>query len=58
MKEPVILIQEALFTRNYNYRVVDVLTVFLQGIFHICGNWSAFVVTFWLQTAFAMTVAK
>ena len=35
MTEPVMVIQTALFTRDYNYRVVYVLTAFLQSIVHI-----------------------
>ena len=35
MTEPVMVIQTALFTRDYNYRVVYVLTASLQNIIHI-----------------------
>ena len=33
--EPMIMIQTALFTRDCNYRVVYVLTAFVQSIAHI-----------------------
>jgi len=36
MNEPVMVTQATLFTSNYNYRVVHVLTAFLQNIVHIC----------------------
>ena len=36
MNEPVIVIQTTVFTSNYNYRVVHVLTPFPQSIVHIC----------------------
>ena len=35
MTEPVMMIQTALFTRDYNYRVVYVLTALVQTIVHI-----------------------
>ena len=35
MNEPVMVIQTTLFTNNYNYRVVHVLTLFPQSIVHI-----------------------
>ena len=38
MDEPVIVIQTALFTSDYNYRAVHVLTSFLQSIVRICGH--------------------
>ena len=36
MNEPVMVIQPALFTCDYNYPVVYGLTAFLQSIVHIC----------------------
>ena len=33
---PVMVIQATLFTSNYNYRVVHVLTSFAQSVVHIC----------------------
>ena len=47
------VILTALLTRDYNYRVVHVLTAFLQGIVHIDWKWSPFVLTFQLQTSIA-----
>ena len=32
--EPVMVIHATLFTTNYNYRVVQVLTTFLQSVVH------------------------
>ena len=37
MNEPVMVIQTALFTHEYNYRVVHVLIAFLQSTVHICS---------------------
>ena len=49
MTKPVMVIQTALFTPDCNYRVVYVLTAFLQSIVHICGKWCTVVTTFFLS---------
>ena len=38
INEPVMVIQAAVFTRNYNCQVVQVFTTLLQNIVHIYGN--------------------
>ena len=38
MNEGVMVIQTALFTLDYNYQVVHVLTAFLQSNSHVCLN--------------------
>ena len=36
MNKPVMVIQATLYTSNYNYPVVPVLTASLQTIVHLC----------------------